>query len=447
MEAKLEKIENSEAYIGIEVDAEKFEEGLDKAYRKVVKQVSVPGFRKGRVPRPLLEAHYGKEVLYQDALEVIVPDAYKEALEKLNIEALAQPSFDIEEIKEGEPFKFQARVAVKPEFELGKLEGYEVSIPRFEITEEDVENKLQDMRSQYAQLVEKIDEPAELGDKAYIDYEGFIDGEAFAGGQGNDYPLELGSNSFIPGFEDQLIGLKIGEEKDIQVTFQEEYHAKELAGKDAVFKVKINKIETKKLRELNDDFAQEVSEFETIAELRDDIRKRLENIAEARKKETIKQQVIEQALQNCDIPLAESLLEQQLQYKLEQFKQMLAGQGLSLEQYYQFSGTSTEKLKEELRPEAEKSLKTNFLLGKIVEEKGISVTEEEVNKQIEDMAKEMKMEPEKARATLGELKDNIYMSLKIDKAVNYLVENAIITEKKEINPAGLNEVENGEYLE
>ncbi len=445
MEAKLEKIENSEAYIAIEVDAEKFEEGMEKAYRKVVKQVGIPGFRKGRVPRPLLEAHYGKEILYQDALEEIVPEAYEEALEQLNIKALAQPEFDIDEIEDGKPFKFQARVAVKPEFELGNLEGLEVSIPYFQVTDQDVNNRLEEMRSRYAELSEKTEEPAEIGDTLEIDFEGFIDGEAFAGGQGSDYSLELGSNTFIPGFEDQLVGLKVGESKDVQVTFPEDYHAEDLAGKEAVFKVEIKKIETKKIRDLDDDFAQEVSSFDSLAELREDIKTNLEKMTEKRKQEFIKQEVLVQALGKCDVPAADAVVNAQLDLMLEQFGQRMATQGLSLEQYFQFTGSNPEAFYGELRPEAERIVKTNFMLEKIVEEKGFTITDEEINKQIENMAKELGLELETARERLNDLKDNLKQSMKVDKAIEYLVDNAVITEKEnEEKTEEVNEVETGE---
>ncbi|HBQ25040.1 MAG TPA: trigger factor [Syntrophomonas sp.] len=444
MEAKLEKIENSEAYIAIEVDAEKFEEGLEKAYRKVVKQVGVPGFRKGRVPRPLLEAHYGKEILYQDALEVIVPEAYEEALEQLNINALAQPEFDIDEIEDGKPFKFQARVAVKPEFELGNLEGLEVSIPYLQVTDQDVDNRLEEMRSRYAEISEKTEEPAEIGDTLEIDFEGFIDGEAFSGGQGSDYPLELGSNTFIPGFEDQLVGLKVGESKDVQVTFPEDYHAEDLAGKEAIFKVEIKKIETKKMRDLDDDFAQEVSSFDSLAELREDVKTNLEEMTEKRKQEFIKQEVLVQALGKCDIPAADSVVNVQLDRMLEQFGQRMAAQGLSLEQYFQFTGSNPEAFYTELRPEAERIVKTNFMLEKIVEEKGFTISDEEMNKQIENMAKDLGLELEKAKETLTNLRDELEQSMKVDKAIKYLADNAVITEKTEENTKDANEVETGE---
>ena len=445
MEAKLEKIENSEAYIAIEVDAEKFEEGMEKAYRKVVKQVGVPGFRKGRVPRQLLEAHYGKEILYQDAVEALVPEAYEEALEQLNIKALAQPEFDIDEIEDGKPFKFQARVAVKPEFELGNMEGLEVSIPYFQVTDQNVDNRLEEMRSHYAEISEKTEEPAEIGDTLEIDFEGFIDGEAFPGGQGNDYPLELGSNTFIPGFEDQLIGLKVGESKDVEVTFPEDYHAEELAGKEAIFKVEVKKIETRKMRDLDDDFAQEVSSFDSLAELREDIKTNLETMTEKRRQDLIKQEVLEQAVGQCDIPAADAVVNTQLDRMLEQFGQRMAAQGLSLEQYYQFTGSNPEAFYSELRPEAEKIVKTNFMLEKIVEEKGFTITDEEINNEIENMAKDLGLELEIARERLNAIRNDLEQSMKIDKAIEYLVDNAVIIEKKnEEKTEDVNEVETGE---
>jgi len=445
VEAKLEKIENSEAYIAIEVDAEKFEEGMEKAYRKVVKQVGVPGFRKGRVPRPLLEAHYGKEILYQDALEVIVPEAYEEALEQLNIKALAQPEFDIDEIEDGKLFKFQVRVAVKPEFELVNLEGLEISIPYFQVTDQDVDNRLEEIRSRYAELSEKTEEPAEIGDTMEIDFEGFIDGEAFPGGQGSDYPLELGSNTFIPGFEEQLVGLKVGESKDVQVTFPADYHAEDLAGKDTVFKVNVKKIETKKMRELDDEFAQEVSQFDSLAELREDIKSGLEKMTEARKQEFIKQEVLAQAVGKCDIQAADAVVSVQLDRMLEQFGQRMVAQGLSLEQYFQITGSNPEAFYSELRPDAEKTVRINFMLEKIAEEKGFTVTDEEINKQIENMAKDMGVELELVRERMNDIMDDLEQSMKIDKAVQYLVDNAIITEKEnEDSSVETGEVETGE---
>lgn len=428
MEAKLEKIENSEAYIDIVVDAAKFEEGMEQAYRKVVKQVSIPGFRRGRVPRPLLEAHFGKEVLYQDALEHVVPMAYEEALTQLEIDPIAQPDFDIQDIEDGESLRFQVKVAVKPEVKMGAVEGLQVRVPRMEITDQDVEGRLKDMQARYAQLEEKTEEPAGDGDVLAIDFSGSIDNEPFDGGSGQDYSLELGSNTFIPGFEDQLVGVRLGEEKDVVVTFPEEYHAEDLAGKEAVFKVVVKGIQTRRLREMDDEFAQEVSQFETMDELREDIRSNLMQMVDQRRKEIIKQEVLDKAVEASDIPVADAVVKTQVERMLQQFSQRLSSQGLSLEQYYQFTDTRQEDLMSDMWPEATRTVKVNFLLEKLIEEKGIEVTEEEMNNQIEEAAKGMGVDPEQAKQNLAGILDQLEFGVKMDKAVQYLVDHAQVEE-------------------
>ncbi|HBK53314.1 trigger factor [Syntrophomonas wolfei] len=435
MTAKLEKIENSEAYIEIEVSAEQVEEGLQYAYRKVVKQVAIPGFRKGKAPRELLELQFGKEVLFQDALEYIVPEAYEKALEELNIKPIAQPEFDINDPESGQPFKFNARVPVKPEVKLGEIEGIEVEIPDFQVKEEDVIQRLEDMRRHYAQVAEKIEEPAAMGDKLNIDFEGFIDGEAFAGGRGEDYSLELGSNTFIPGFEEQLVGLKAGESKDVLVTFPESYHAEDLAGKEAVFQVSVKRIETTEARELNDEFAQEVSQFNTIDELRQDIRKNLEEMAESRRKESIKTELMEKALENCDIPVPDAVINMQVERMLQDFEQRMAYQGLTLEQYFQFTNSNREDFSQKIWPEAEKSVKGDFMLEKLAEEKGMEVSEEELNEHIMKLADSFGMEVDKIKEELGDAIENIRTGLKIDKAIDFLIDKAVIKEAAEIATA------------
>jgi trigger factor len=435
MTARLEKIENSEAYIEIEVSAEQVEEGLQYAYRKVIKQVAIPGFRKGKAPRELLELQFGKEVLFQDALEYIVPEAYDKALEELNIKPIAQPEFDINDPESGQPFKFNARVPVKPEVKLGEIEGIEVEIPDFQVKEEDVIQKFEDMRQQYAQVVEKIEEPAAMGDKLNIDFEGFIDGEAFAGGKGEDYSLELGSNTFIPGFEEQLVGLKAGESKDVLVTFPESYHAEDLAGKDAVFQVSVKRIETTEARELNDEFAQEVSQFNTIDELRQDIRKNLEEMAESRRKESIKTELMEKALEKCDIPVPDAVINMQVERMLQDFEQRMAYQGLTLEQYFQFTNSNREDFSQKIWPEAEKSVKGDFMLEKLAEEKGMEVSEEELNEHIMKLANNFGMEVDKIKEELGDAIENIRTGLKIDKAIDFLIDKAVVKEVAEITAA------------
>lgn len=432
MTAKLEKIENSEAYIEIEVSAEQVEEGLQYAYRKVIKQVAIPGFRKGKAPRELLELQFGKEVLFQDALEYIVPEAYEKALEELNIKPIAQPEFDINDPESGQPFKFNARVPVKPEVKLGEIEGIEVEIPDFQVKEEDVIQRLEDMRRHYAQVEEKIEEPAAMGDKLNIDFEGFIDGEAFAGGKGEDYSLELGSNTFIPGFEEQLVGLKAGESKDVLVTFPESYHAEDLAGKEAVFQVSVKRIETTEARELNDEFAQEVSQFNTIDELCQDIRKNLEDMAASRRKESIKTELMEKALEKCDIPVPDAVINMQVERMLQDFEQRITYQGLTLEQYFQFTNSNREDFSQKIWPEAEKSVKGDFMLEKLAEEKGMEVSEEELNEHIMKLANNFGMEVDKIKEELGGAIENIRTGLKIDKAIDFLIDKAVVKEVAEI---------------
>jgi trigger factor len=428
VEAKLAKIENSEAYIEVQVDADKLEEGLQNAYRKVVKEVSLPGFRRGRVPRQILEAHFGKEILYQDAVEYVVPDAYEKALSELDIQAMAPPEFDIEEIDADKGCKFTARVAVRPEFELGDVDAIEIKIPRFEVTDEDVANNLEDMRQSYAQIVEK-DEPAENGDTVEIDFEGFIDGEAFAGGKGEDYSLELGSGTFIPGFEEQLVGTRPGEEREVNVVFPENYHSPDLAGKDALFKVVVKKVQGRKLRPLDDELVQEMSRFDTVDELTQDVRATLEKMASSRRTEMIKQEVLEKALEQQEILVPAAAVDVQLERMLEQFSQRLATQGLSLEQYFQLTNSSEDDFHTEVRPEAERVVKSNLLLEKVIEEKGIAVSDEELNQQIDDAARSMGVDPEKVREGLMGIRDNIELSIKMDKAMQYLVDHAKVVEE------------------
>lgn len=431
MEARLEKIEGSEAYIQISVDAARMEEGFEHAYRKVVKQVTVPGFRKGRVPRQLLEAHYGKEVLFQDTLEYIVPLAYEEALTMIDIDPIAQPEFDIEDIIPGEEFVFKAIVAVKPEIKLGDFEGLEITIPQLDINEAEVDRRLEDMQQRYAEIGEKTEEPALLGDTVTIDFEGSLAGVPFEGGKGEDYPLELGSNTFIPGFEQQLVGLKLGDVKDVEVSFPAEYHAEELAGKPAVFKVLIKKITTNRLRELNDEFAQEVSEFDSLEELRADIRKTLETIRDNQKKDMIQQAVIEKAAERCEIELPKAVINAQAEHMMKQLEQRMASQGISLEQYFAITNSNKEEFAESIRPEAERIAKGNFMLEKIVEEKGFEITDEELDKYIEDVANGMGIEPENARERLQGAEDSIRMNLKVEKAIEYLTGQTAITEQSE----------------
>jgi len=430
MDARLEKIEKSEAYLEIEVDAATIEEGLEKAYRKVVKQVNVPGFRKGRVPRELLEAHFGKEVLYEDALEFVIPEAYEKAIQELKIEVLAQPEFDIGEIKSGEALQFKVKVAVKPEVKLGQLEGLEVSVPTYTVNEADVDKQLETMRSRYALLVDKTDGVAEIGDTVQIDFLGMINGIPFDGGQGEDYQLELGSNTFIPGFEDQLVGMKVGGSKDVVVSFPAEYHAEDLAGQEAVFQTMVNKIQHRELRTLDDEFAQEISEFETMEELRNDVRENLTKSNEYRQKGLVRKEVLARAAEQCSIDVAPAVAEMQFQTLLSQFEERIGSQGISLEQYFQLTNSNLHEFQQDMMPEAERNARTNFMLEKIIEEKGFEITDDEVDKQMEEIAQQMGVSFEQAQQNLAGVMDKVRYNLKVDKAIEYLVSNAVISEKE-----------------
>ncbi|NLJ71890.1 MAG: trigger factor [Syntrophomonadaceae bacterium] len=427
MQAKLEKVENSEAYIQIEVDSATMEEGFEVAYRKIVKMVNIPGFRKGRAPRQLIENVYGKEVLYQDALEHIVPNALEEALETLNIEPIAPPDFDIGEIEDDKPFVFMAIVPVKPEITLGEIEGLEVTIPLYEVTEDNIEARIMQIRENYAELKNKEEEPAELGDIVTIDFEGFIDGVAFPGGNGEDYPLELGSNSFIPGFEEQLVGAKLGDVIDVEVTFPDEYHEDSLKGQAAVFKVELKEIETKVLRELDDEFVQEVSEFDTVAEFREDIKAELEEFLTKQKKEFLKNVVLDEALKVCEVPVPDAVVRGQAEAMLQDFGQRIMMQGLDLEQYFAVTNTSEEDFIQEVWPDATRSVKTNFMLDKIVEEKGFVISDEELDIQLEEMAASMGLDLGETKTRFASALEDIRYGLTVDKAVDYLVDNAKVT--------------------
>lgn len=432
MNARLEKIENSEAYLEVKLDAEAWEAGLDKAYRKVVKQVEIPGFRKGKVPRQFLEAHFGKEILYEDAMEFVIPNAYENAIEELKLEPIAQPELDINEIKADEPPEFKVKVAIKPEVKLGEMEGLEIIVPLITISDQDVETKMEEMRSRYAQLVEKMEGTSELGDTVTIDFAGSIDGEVFEGGTSEDYKLELGSDSFIPGFEDQLIGLQVGASKDVEVTFPEDYHAEELAGQAAVFKTTINKIEQRIMRELDDEFAQEVSEFDTIEELRNNVRENLIQTNDNHINGIKRREVLDKALEQCTVDIAPAVAEMEFQNMLEQFEQRLGSQGIGLEQYFQLTNSSVDDFKQDMLVQAERNAKTNFMLEKIVEEKGIEITDEEVDKQVEEIANQTGLDVEMARMNLESVWDSIMMNMKMDKAVKYLIDNAVIKEPETV---------------
>jgi trigger factor len=423
MAAKWEKLEGNEGVLTVEVDAEKVNEGLDAAFKKVVKNVSLPGFRKGKVPRALFEKRFGVEALYQDALDILLPEAYAKAVEETGIEPVDYPHIDIEQMEKGKNLIFTAKVTVKPEVKLGQYKELEVEKADATVTDEDVENELKRLQENYAELVVKEDGKIENGDTAVIDFEGFVDGEPFEGGKAENYSLEIGSGTFIPGFEDQLIGLEAGAEKDIEVTFPEEYHAKELAGKPATFKIKVHEIKTKQLPTLDDEFAKDVDdEVETLEQLKEKIRTRLEEGRKNEAEAALRDAVVEKAAENAVIDIPEVMVKNETDRMLREFDQRLQMQGLNLDLYYQFSGQDEAALREQMKEDAEKRVRISLTLEAIAKAENIDVTDEEVNNELEKMAESYNMPVDKLKQLLGNL-DVVKEDVKLRKVVDFLVEN------------------------
>lgn len=425
MEAKWEKQEGNEGVLTIEVDADKFNDALDQAFKKVVKDIQVPGFRKGKMPRGLFEKRFGVESLYQDAVDIILPTAYMEAVDETGIEPVDQPEIDIEQIEKGKNLIFTAKVTVKPEVKLGDYKGLEVEEENTEVTDEDVAEELKRRQEQQAELVVKEEGEIVDGDTAVIDFEGFLDGEAFEGGKGENHSLEIGSGSFIPGFEEQLIGKKAGEETEVNVTFPEEYHAEDLAGKDAVFKVKIHEVKQKELPELDDEFAKDLDdEVETLDELKEKIKKQLTEQRETEADNKKRESLVEQASENAEVDIPEAMIETELDRMMQEFEQRLQMQGMNLEMYTQFSGQDEDQLKEQMKEDAGKRVKTNLTLEAIAEAENVEVTEEDVEKELESMASLYNMELDQIKQALGGNTAALKEDLKFRKAIDVLVDNS-----------------------
>jgi trigger factor len=424
MSAKWEKTEGNQGILTVEVDAETVDKSLDKAFKKVVKQINVPGFRKGKIPRPLFEKRFGVESLYQDALDMIVPGEYEKAIEETGIEPVDTPNIDVEQMEKGKPLIFKATVTVKPEVKLGEYKGLEVEKPDTEVTDEDVEEELKKLQERLAELVIKEDGEAEMGDTVVIDFEGFVDGEAFEGGSAENYSLELGSGNFIPGFEEQLVGVKTGDEKEIEVTFPEEYHASELAGKKATFKVKVHEIKAKHLPELDDEFAQDADdEVETLDALKEKIQKDLKESKEHAAKHAVEDAVVEKAAENAEMDIPEAMINTELNRMLQEFEQNLSAQGLNLELYYQFSGQNEEALRNQMKEDAEKRVRFNLTLEAIANAENLEVSDEEVDEELKRMSEMYGMSVDDIRRVLGST-DGIKADLKARKAIDFLVQNS-----------------------
>jgi len=423
--ANWEKQEGNEGILTVNVSAGQFDQALDQAFKKVVKDVSLPGFRKGRIPRPIFEKRFGVESLYQDAVDIVLPDAYREAIDITGIFPVDQPKIDIEEIEKGKELIFTCEVTVKPEVKLGEYKGLEVEEESVEVTDEDVEKEIETLQQSQAELVLKEDGQVEDGNTVVIDFEGFLDGEAFEGGKGENHSLEIGSGQFIPGFEEQLIGKESGVETEIKVTFPEDYQAEDLAGKEATFKVTIHEIKEKELPELDDEFAKDVDEeVETLAELKEkkkeELIKEKEQAAENKKREDL----IEQATENAEIDIPEAMVNSELDQMMNEFNQRLQMQGMTMENFFQFSGQTEEDMKEQMKSDAEKRVKTNLTLEAIVNNEELEVTEEDIDKEIDKMAEMYNMEKDQIIGMLGGNKDVLKEDLKMQKAIDFLVEES-----------------------
>ncbi|MEJ9280518.1 trigger factor [Ureibacillus thermosphaericus] len=430
MSAKWEKKDGNTGVLTIEVPAEEVNKALDQAFKKVVNQITVPGFRKGKVPRQIFEKRFGVEALYQDALEIIIPEAYSKAIDETGIFPVDYPEIgELDGFEKDKDFTFTATVTVKPEPKLGEYKGLEVKKLSTEVTDEEVEEQIQNLLNRKAEYEIKEDEPIVEGDIAVIDFEGFLGDEAFEGGEGEDYPLEIGSGQFIPGFEEQLVGLKAGESKDIQVTFPEEYHAEELAGKVATFKVTVKEVKTKVLPELNDEFAKEADpEVESVEELRNKIK---EQLAEQKKNEaesTLRDELVEKAAENAEMEIPEAMIHNEIHRMIDEFAQRLQMQGISLDLYYQFSGQTEEDLHEQFREDAETLVRISLTLEAIAKAENIEVTQEDIDKELEKMADLFKMDKEQIITALGGTTEMLENDIRNQKTVEFLVENAKITE-------------------
>ena len=431
MSAKFEKLEGNQGVLTVEVDAEKVNESLDSAFKKVVKQVNVPGFRKGKMPRPLFEKRFGVESLYQDAIDLMLPDAYTAAIEETGIDPVDRPEIDVEQIEKGKSFIFTAKVIVKPEVKLGEYKGIEVEKLDTTVTDEDVDNEIKGLQEKQAELVVKEEGKAELGDTVVMDFEGFVDDEAFEGGKADNYSLELGSGQFIPGFEEQLVGLGTGESKDVEVSFPEEYHATELAGKPAVFKVTLHEIKGKELPELDDEFAKDVDdEVETLDALKEKIKSRLEHDKKHQEEHHIQDTVVEKATAASEIDVPEIMFENEVDRMLQEFEQRLQMQGMNLELYFQFSGQNEQALRDQMKEEAEQRVRGSLTLEAIGKAENIEASEEELNEELEKMSSQYNMTVENIRAALGNL-DALKGDIVARKTVQFLVDNSKTVEAQD----------------
>lgn len=425
MSLQVEKLEKNMAKLTVEVPAEEMEKAVEKAYQKNKGQISIPGFRKGKVPRNMVEKMYGKGIFLEEAANSVIPSAYEKALEECEEEIVSSPEIEVVELVPEKPFIFTALVALKPEIELGKYKGVTVEKEDTTVSEEEVSAEIEKERERNARTITVEDRPVKDGDMTVIDFEGFVDGQAFEGGKGESYPLTIGSGAFIPGFEEQVVGAKLEEEIEVNVTFPEDYHAEELAGKEAVFKVTVKEIKEKELPELDDEFAAEVSEFDTLAEYKEDVQKKLTEKKEEEAKNAKESKVIEAIVEDSKMEIPDAMVSTTQRQMVDEFAQRIQMQGLSIEQYFQFTGLTPEKMMEQAKPQAEARIKSRLVLEAVVKAENIEATEEDFDKEIERMASMYQMEADKVKETVGEHgKKEIMKDLAVAKAAEFVVEHA-----------------------
>ena len=426
MSVQVENLEKNMAKLTIEVSAEDLEKALESAYQKQKKQISVPGFRKGKVPRAMIEKMYGVDVFYEDAANALMQQNYAAAVDESGIDIVSRPTVDVVQIEKGKPFIFTAEVAVKPEVTLGKYMGVTVTKIDTSVSDEEVDEALEKERNNNARTINVTDRPVAQGDTAVIDFEGFVDGVAFEGGKGENHSLEIGSHTFIDTFEDQLVGKNVGDEVDVNVTFPEQYQAADLAGKPATFKVKINEIKAKELPELDDEFASEVSEFDTLDELKTDIKAKITEQKVNDGKRAQEDAAVDAIIESAKMDLPEAMVDTQARQMLDEFAQRMQQQGLTLDQYMQFTGMTADKMMDELRPQAEKRIKTRLVLEAIAKAENIEITDEKLDEEIAKMAEAYQMEADKLKSFMGDKeKEQMKQDMAVQEAITFVVDNAV----------------------
>lgn len=425
MSLQVEKLEKNMAKLTIEVSAEEVEKAIEKAYQKQKSRISVPGFRKGKVPRKMVEKMYGVGVFYEDAVNDMIPTAYEAAVKESELEIVSQPKIDVVQIEAGKEFIFTAEVAVKPEVELGEYKGVEVPKSDVSVSDEEIVAEIDKEREQNSRIITVDDRAVEDGDMTVIDFEGFVDGVAFEGGKGTDYPLTIGSHSFIDTFEEQLIGKNIGEEVDVNVTFPEEYHAEELKGKPALFKVTVKEIKKKELPELDNDFVEDVSEFSTVDEYKASIKTKIEEKKADEAKSAKEEATIEKIIEGAKMEIPDAMVDSQVRQMAEDFARRISAQGLTIDQYFQYTGLTSDKLLEQMRPQALKRIQSRLVLEAVADKENFEVTDEDVNNEINDMASAYQMEADKLKDLLTDAdKENMKRDIQVKKAVEFVTENA-----------------------